>query len=253
MSNSALRAVVIAGGTAYAPAIPYRMSVPGARDGAHRTYTGADAATVAALRIAPILAVKALEGRGSLHKYTHQAIRHRRRRNITTTRRDIGGDGCHVAGYILGVGGLYLSTNVVEHKIVVHHLNAIGIDDLQPATACLTASNIHPETRRYTAGVYHKKIIGVDVSRLEKMLDRRRHTARVRGRDYAYGIILPHLRRCIKRLVNAYDAAVSLSLRDVPRYGQRIPRGRETEYNHTAKVRIRPFFRKNKFYNPKNC
>ena len=247
MSNSALRAVMIAGGTSYALAMPYRVAVPVAGNGSHRTYFGADTAAVATPRITAILTVEAAEGRHSLHTYPHQAIRHRRRRNITTTRRDIGGDGSHMSGDILGIDGLYLSTNIVEHKIVVHHLDAVGVGHLQPTAVRLTASNVHPESRRHAAGVYHKEIIGVDVSRLEKMLYRRRHTTRVRGRDYAYGIVLPYLRRHLECLPYADDATAGLCMSNMPRYSQRIARGRKTEYNHTAKVSIRPLSAKINF------
>lgn len=222
--DSALRTIMIARGAAYASAIPFRMPVPVASDGAHRTYTGADATTIAAPRVAPILTIKALEGWHRFHTYSHKTICDRWQRNIMTSSGNIGSDGSRVAGYIFGIGCLDLSAYIVEHKVVVHHLDTIGICNLQAATACLTAGNVHPEARCHPTSIYHKEIVGANIRSLKKSLDRRRHTPRVRRRDNTYGIILPYGRRRLERLSYAYDATISLSPSDMPRHRKRIAR-----------------------------
>lgn len=158
---------MIARGAAYASAIPFRMSVPVASDGAHRTYTGADATTVAAPRVAPILTIKALEGWHRFHTYSHKTICDRWQRNIMTSSGNIGSNGSRVAGYIFGIGCLDLSAYIVEHKVVVHHLDTIGICNLQAAMACLTAGNVHPEARCHPTSIYHKEIVGANIRSLK--------------------------------------------------------------------------------------
>lgn len=247
MSDSALRTIVIARSATYAPAIPYRMSVPVARDGAHRTYTGANAAAVTAIGVIPILTVKTLEGRHRFHTYTHKTIRNRWRRDVASPCRNIGGDSIHVVGDILGIGCLDLSADIVEHKVVIHHLDTVGISDLQATMTRLTAGDVQAETRSHPTGIHHKKIVGTDIRRLEKSLDRSGHTPRMCRRDYTYGIVRPDTRWRLERRSYAEYTTISLCLRNVPRHSQRIPRCRKAEYNHTAKLSIGMLSAKNNF------